>query len=296
MRVALAILFLWVSLRSAKSIDENLYDIIGVDKHADKQTIKRAYRKLAVKYHPDKVEGDKIYAKEVFQKIENAYEILSDDVKRSEYDKFIREKESIDSLRQEDIFAGIREYYSFQDPYKIFEDLLNEYKFNPMENFEEFEEYDEIDEPVYYEREGINRPDLLDLTDGELFTEDLKVKDFVKKAYGIDEDEDDQYYESVFYEADLEGGTYDSYTGQYRSFSKKARYDPDYWEQQKNKKSYRDAEMPISEVESKPNNQLEMVINELLNGHEEDIQALKMLKENFGGIYQDDIFGKIDEL
>eukprot|EP00944_MAST-04C_sp_MAST-4C-sp1_P014319 g14319.t1 len=294
MRVFLLFAFVWLSLRLAESIDENLYDVIGVDTNCDKRTIKRAYRKLAIKYHPDKVEGDKVYAKEVFQKIANAYEILSNDAKRAEYDRFMKEKESINSLRQNDVFAGMREYYSFEDPFKVFADLLNEHKFNPMENFEEFD--DEIDEPVYYDPEGINRRNIHDLTDAELFTDDFKVKDFVKKAYGIDENEDDQYYQSVFYEADFEGGVYDSYTGQYRSFSQKARYDPNDWEQQKKKNSDRDAQTPSAEVDSKPSDQLELVINELLNGHEEDLEALKMLKENFGDFYQDNIFGKMDEL
>ena len=49
----------------------------------------------------------------------------------------------------------MRDYYRFEDPIKVFEDLFNEYKFNPMENFENFEEFDDvIDEPVYYNRWG----------------------------------------------------------------------------------------------------------------------------------------------
>ena len=127
MRVFLLFAFVWLSLRLAESIDENLYDVIGVDTNCDKRTIKRAYRKLAIKYHPDKVEGDKKYAKEVFQKIANAYEILSDDAKRAEYDRFMKEKESINSLRQNDVFAGMREYYSFEDPFKVFADLYMSY-------------------------------------------------------------------------------------------------------------------------------------------------------------------------
>ena len=116
MKAFLLFALVWLfSLRSAESIDENLYDVIGVDENSDKQTIKRAYRKLAVKYHPDKVEGDKKYAKEVFQKIANAYEILSDDAKRAEYDRFMKEKDSINSLRQNDIFAGMRDYYRFEE-------------------------------------------------------------------------------------------------------------------------------------------------------------------------------------
>lgn len=64
---------------------KDFYSVLGVDKTADKQEIKKAYRKLAVKYHPDKNQGDAA-AEEKFKEVSEAYEILSDDRKRAEYD------------------------------------------------------------------------------------------------------------------------------------------------------------------------------------------------------------------
>lgn len=63
------------------------YEVLGVDKSADKETIKKAYRKLAVKYHPDRNPGDKT-AEEKFKEATEAYEILSDDQKRPIYDQY----------------------------------------------------------------------------------------------------------------------------------------------------------------------------------------------------------------
>lgn len=63
------------------------YEILGIDKSADKETIKKAYRKLAVKYHPDRNPGDKV-AEERFKEATEAYEILSDEQKRPIYDQY----------------------------------------------------------------------------------------------------------------------------------------------------------------------------------------------------------------
>ena len=63
------------------------YEVLGVSKDADAKEIKKAYRKLAMKYHPDKNPGDKA-AEEKFKEINEAYEVLSDEEKRSTYDRF----------------------------------------------------------------------------------------------------------------------------------------------------------------------------------------------------------------
>lgn len=63
------------------------YDILGVSKSADEQEIKKAYRKMAVKYHPDKNPGDKA-AEESFKEAAEAYEVLSNPEKRARYDRF----------------------------------------------------------------------------------------------------------------------------------------------------------------------------------------------------------------
>lgn len=67
-------------------MSKNYYDILGVDKNASEKDIKAKYRKLAVKYHPDKNKGNK-EAEEKFKEISEAYETLSDQNKRSMYDQ-----------------------------------------------------------------------------------------------------------------------------------------------------------------------------------------------------------------
>ena len=69
------------------STKRDYYDVLGVDKSADATAIKKAYRKLAMKYHPDKNPGDK-EAEEKFKEINEAYEVLSDETKRKNYDQF----------------------------------------------------------------------------------------------------------------------------------------------------------------------------------------------------------------
>ena len=64
---------------------KDYYAILGVDKNASEKDIKRAYRKLATKYHPDKNQGNK-EAEEKFKEINEAYQVLSDPEKRQKYD------------------------------------------------------------------------------------------------------------------------------------------------------------------------------------------------------------------
>jgi len=65
------------------------YDILGVPKNASEDDIKKAYRKLAMKYHPDRNQGDGAKAaEEKFKEAKEAYEMLSDAQKRAAYDQY----------------------------------------------------------------------------------------------------------------------------------------------------------------------------------------------------------------
>src|ERR1700710_606689 len=63
------------------------YDVLGVAKGADADEIKKAYRRMAIKYHPDKNEGDKA-AEDKFKEAAEAYEVLSTPDKRQRYNQF----------------------------------------------------------------------------------------------------------------------------------------------------------------------------------------------------------------
>ena len=62
------------------------YEVLGVKKDATADEIKKAYRKNAMKYHPDRNPGDKT-AEEKFKEVGEAYEVLSDETKRQRYDQ-----------------------------------------------------------------------------------------------------------------------------------------------------------------------------------------------------------------
>ncbi|GAA3522109.1 molecular chaperone DnaJ [Aquimarina addita] len=66
---------------------EDFYEILGVNKNATETEIKKAYRKKAIEYHPDKNPGDTT-AEEKFKKAAEAYEVLSDPTKKSQYDQY----------------------------------------------------------------------------------------------------------------------------------------------------------------------------------------------------------------
>ena len=82
---------------------KDYYEVLGVQKGANKNQIKDAYRKLALQYHPDRNKSPE--AEERFKEVSEAYAVLSDDEKRRQYDSFGREG-VYQRYSQEDIFRG----------------------------------------------------------------------------------------------------------------------------------------------------------------------------------------------
>lgn len=67
--------------------DQDYYEVLGVSRDASDEDIKKAYRRLAMKYHPDRNNGDKA-AEEKFKQVGEAYAVLSDPQKKAAYDRF----------------------------------------------------------------------------------------------------------------------------------------------------------------------------------------------------------------
>ena len=94
------------------------YEILGVSRNASAEEIKKAYRRLALKYHPDRNPTNRKEAEEKFKEISEAYEVLSDSQKRAKYDQFGHE-----GLRSEFGAGGFRweNFTHFEDLADIFE-------------------------------------------------------------------------------------------------------------------------------------------------------------------------------
>lgn len=103
-------------------MSKNYYKILGVDKNASEKDIKSKYRKLAIKYHPDKNKGNK-EAEEKFKEISEAYETLSDPNKRSAYDQQLnnpfgnRNGGFNSNFNMNDIFS---QFFGNHDPFSAF--------------------------------------------------------------------------------------------------------------------------------------------------------------------------------
>lgn len=95
-------------------MSKDYYKILGVNKSASADEIKKAYRKLAMKYHPDRNKGNK-EAEAKFKEVSEAYAVLSDQEKRKQYDMFGAEGFQ-QRFTQEDIFRG----FDFSDIFQEF--------------------------------------------------------------------------------------------------------------------------------------------------------------------------------
>jgi molecular chaperone DnaJ len=92
------------------------YELLGVDRSASEEEIKKAYRKLALKYHPDRNPGDKT-AEERFKELGEAYEVVNDPQKRSAYDQYGHA--AFDRRQRAGTYAG-----GFHDPFEIFREVF----------------------------------------------------------------------------------------------------------------------------------------------------------------------------
>lgn len=100
------------------------YEVLGVERAAPADEIKKAYRKLAIKYHPDKNPGDHS-AEEKFKELGEAYEVLSDDKKRAAYDRFGHSAFAPGGgARPGGGAAGGQQWGGFHDPFEVFRDVF----------------------------------------------------------------------------------------------------------------------------------------------------------------------------
>jgi len=102
------------------------YEVLGVSKSADGNSIKKAYRKIAMKYHPDRNPDDKA-AEEKFKEAAEAYEVLSDDNKKARYDRFGHA-----GMGQGGGFQGGRGGMTMEDIFSQFGDIFGD---SPFESF-----------------------------------------------------------------------------------------------------------------------------------------------------------------
>src|SRR2546423_6697198 len=99
----------------------DLYEVLGVERGASQADLKKAYRRLAQQYHPDKCPGDKS-AEENFKEAANAYQILSDDEQRALYDRF-----GFDGLRRGGGGPAGPGFSSVEDIFSAFGDLFGDF-------------------------------------------------------------------------------------------------------------------------------------------------------------------------
>ena len=87
------------------------YEILGVEKDSTLDNIKKSYRKLALKHHPDRNQNNKKEAEKKFKKIAQAYEVLSNKGKREKYDRFGEE--------------GVSGNFQSVDPFEMFQSMFS---------------------------------------------------------------------------------------------------------------------------------------------------------------------------
>lgn len=119
---------------------ETLYDILEVSRKASKEIIEKAYKTLAKKYHPDlQTAENRAYAEEMMKKINEAYDVLSDDTKRSEYDRQLEEQEQQkyeqrQYQQEQQFYQGQQQYQQYQEQQRSYNNANMNYSNSNQNN------------------------------------------------------------------------------------------------------------------------------------------------------------------
>jgi curved DNA-binding protein CbpA len=127
--------------KDAPKAKMDYYEVLGVPKDADEATIKKAYKKLALKHHPDKNPNNKLEAEEKFKEISEAFSVLSNKDKREIYDKYGFQGLDQSAGMDQGGFGGFGDFggfhtaFSFADANNIFKQFFGGN--NPFKFFDE---------------------------------------------------------------------------------------------------------------------------------------------------------------
>ncbi|XP_014311995.2 LOW QUALITY PROTEIN: dnaJ homolog subfamily B member 6-like [Myotis lucifugus] len=118
------------------------YEVLGVQRHASAEDIKKAYRKLALKWHPDKNPENKEEAERKFKQVAEAYEVLSDAKKRDIYDRYGKEGLNVEVEGGESHFDNPFEFgFTFRNPDDVFREFFggrDPFSFDFFDPFDDF--------------------------------------------------------------------------------------------------------------------------------------------------------------
>ena len=111
--------------------DTEYYDILGLKKPSNKKEIKKAYKKLALKWHPDKSNYNEEISANIFKKINEAYSVLNDDNKKEMYDRYGKNREKPDeTFNESNGFTEIPGGFMYVSPgfseFDIFKEVFGE--------------------------------------------------------------------------------------------------------------------------------------------------------------------------
>jgi len=138
---------LMIGVAPAHAAQKSYYEILEVPKDADAKAIKSAYRKMALKWHPDKHTSDKEEAEQRFREVAEAYEVLSDPERRRQYDHGgdVHQQGPASGAGFEGVFGDA--FRGFRDPKDLFKDMFGDS--DPFADFSKF--FDDVhihEEPV----------------------------------------------------------------------------------------------------------------------------------------------------